>query len=881
MASFEAIRDRLPSLYRPEDDDLADARLPFVAADVAEVICDPPAPARLITGDRRVTVELQDAARVQAVRLAPGAGVFPTAVIAAFGPDALRPTAIARVRDGVATFPAALERPTFTLELRRRGLLSSLLLGIGDTLDDADRDAALILHAHWHGFADRARYSPFYLRRRQLAGEPPPGAHDPDLRRFPYIRDLARLAAVLPVVPWFEERELVEAYRLRIARMVALYKDGLATLDALERLIEIELPVALDRPAEERDRGLVLEEFAPLRRHALDVPVAGNPADTLAPLSHWTVESAGPAPATATALIAGKEAGAQRPALELYGARLALGYRGTLAADGPVLRLRPAFSSWLGRAGGVDRSRALPTDTAGADPAAPGPWAASPGAPAGTVTALLQTRDRILWAAAEDGSLARYDGHGWTVAVTGLGTPRCLAETPDALLVGTDAGLRRVLLFPTGPFAAETVAGVSGPVHAIAVEEAGTTLGTGSGLLRQAPGTTPAPAGLAGVAVRAIAPDAMGGRLYGTDLGVVAHQPVLDHWYAYAGASASDQDPDWVRLAAGELPTGVFLPPVRAVHRGPDGALWLGTDKGLARYVARVAERLTFTTVLEAFPDAGTGPVHAIARDAHGVVWFATAAGLLRADRRDLWHFEAGAWRQLGRLDTLYDGPDPRPRGSWRFDRASGAWQRLDAVRGWVPFEGAPRITPQPAVHALAWTDDVAADLGGEAVAPADLVMRFKPNDERIVDGGVPALPRIPPGRSTWRYLQLEGDGEPAPPGRPTWTQEGRRLTGAPAPEGVDDPPELARFDIDPPATTWGRSLIAFHPAARVRLEWRSSELLSVAARLRPRVPGEAIEPAVLDRVYEGISQVRPAGVRAVLAVDETIVRGEDVGAVA
>jgi hypothetical protein len=896
MASFEAIRERLPSLYRPEDDDLADGRLPLVAADIAEVVCEPQMEPRLITGDRRVGVELPGDGRVLGVRLAPGAGVSPTTVIAVFLPDALRPSTIARVRDGLADFPAAVARTRFTLELRRRGLLSSLLLGIGDELDDADREAALVMHAHWYGFADRARYSPFHLRRRRLAGEPPPGAHDPDLVRFPYIRDLARLAALLPVPTWQEQTldpELVEAYRLRIARMIELYKQGLATLPALQRVIELELPIVLDGPAEERDRGLVLDEFAPLRREVLDVPVPGNPADTLAPLSHWTVESTGLAPATATAYIAGAGPGAERPALELYGERLALGYRGTLETDVRMLRLRPAFSSWLGRAAGVDRSRALPTDTADADPAAPGPWAPSDGAPTGTVTALLQTRDRILWAAVDDGSLVRYDGRAWKVAVTGLDTPHCLAETPDALLVGTAAGLSRVPLFPTEQFAAAEVDGVTGAVLAVAVDAGGWTLGTEQGLLRRTPEGTVSPAGLAGVAVRAIAADAMGGRLYGTDLGVFQHQPGLDHWYVYAGGSASEQDADWVRVPPGTLPAAsvVFLPAVHAVHRGPDGSLWLGTEKGLARYFARTAARLAFTSVLEAYPDAGTGAVHAIARDAHGAIWFAGAAGLLRADRRDLWHFEAGAWRQLGRLDTLYDGPEPEPRGSWRFDRASGAWQRADPVRGWVPHTGEARIVPQDAVLAVTWTDDVAADTGvlapggefsdSEPVAAADLVMRFKPSDERIVDGGVPALPRIPPGRSTWRYLSLEGEDEPPPPGRPTWTREGRRLSGEPAPAGIDDPPEPARFDIDPPAAKWGRSLTAFAPVAHVRLEWRPTQRLSVVARLRPRAPGESIEPAVLDRVFDGISQVRPAGVRAVLAVDETIVRGDDVGSVA
>jgi hypothetical protein len=38
------------------------------------------------------------------------------------------------------------------------------------------------------------------------------------------------------------------------------------------------------------------------------------------------------------------------------------------------------------------------------------------------------------------------------------------------------------------------------------------------------------------------------------------------------------------------------------------------------------------------------------------------------------------------------------------------------------------------------------------------------------------------------------------------------------------------------------------------------------------------MDPAVLDRVWQGIQQVRPAGVQAVLAVEEEIVRGGDDG---
>ncbi len=43
--------------------------------------------------------------------------------------------------------------------------------------------------------------------------------------------------------------------------------------------------------------------------------------------------------------------------------------------------------------------------------------------------------------------------------------------------------------------------------------------------------------------------------------------------------------------------------------------------------------------------------------------------------------------------------------------------------------------------------------------------------------------------------------------------------------------------------------------------------------RLTLREPGEVIDPIVLDRVWEGIAQVRPAGIRVALAVAEQLVR--------
>jgi hypothetical protein len=46
-----------------------------------------------------------------------------------------------------------------------------------------------------------------------------------------------------------------------------------------------------------------------------------------------------------------------------------------------------------------------------------------------------------------------------------------------------------------------------------------------------------------------------------------------------------------------------------------------------------------------------------------------------------------------------------------------------------------------------------------------------------------------------------------------------------------------------------------------------------VLVRIGKHSSDEHLEPAVVDRAWQGIQQVRPAGVVTVLAVDEDIVR--------
>ena len=56
-------------------------------------------------------------------------------------------------------------------------------------------------------------------------------------------------------------------------------------------------------------------------------------------------------------------------------------------------------------------------------------------------------------------------------------------------------------------------------------------------------------------------------------------------------------------------------------------------------------------------------------------------------------------------------------------------------------------------------------------------------------------------------------------------------------------------------------------------MTWEAARPLTVLVRVATRSADERLEPAVIDRAWQGIQQVRPAGVFTVLAVDEDIVR--------
>jgi hypothetical protein len=89
------------------------------------------------------------------------------------------------------------------------------------------------------------------------------------------------------------------------------------------------------------------------------------------------------------------------------------------------------------------------------------------------------------------------------------------------------------------------------------------------------------------------------------------------------------------------------------------------------------------------------------------------------------------------------------------------------------------------------------------------------------------------------------------------------------------DAPYAGRFDITPPPDgQFDQAVFSYDPAAKVAFAFAPTQPCSVLVRLHRRTGEPSFDPAILDRVWEGIQLVRPAGIRTRLAVDETIVRG-------
>ncbi|MBN1931239.1 MAG: hypothetical protein JW786_06485 [Desulfobacterales bacterium] len=807
-------------------------------------------------------------------------------------------------------------------EIYDTSLVSEFLKSVGKILDDVSRDINDVMQAHWYNYADSALYHAYLNLDRKQQELDPLNPYDPADREiietFPYLFDLARLGALMALPPWREPlplREKVEEYRERLGLYVELYRNGLGTVKALRTIVEAELPPIPEVPRIQRERSFSIEEFAPLvtvrktfKAQGAPFDGEGQPLHVIGPLMRRSFVNDGLEAAPLTLYIEGidtipnQQDPTENPLLELFHMgsefpRLGIAYQGTIAA-GNVLRLRPAYQSWLGLEDAVLVTQSGPTGTTHADPTAAGPWDIIAGAPGNVVTTMHQSQDRFLWVATHsngNGELWRYNGSSWTQELSslGLGIIHCLFEQDQDLLIGTADSLLRMPLFPDDgdPFEATPVAALAGQaVYDILQDKDGAMwVATNNGAVWLNPDDSVTDSDLIGTEIYALHQDQYGVLYFGGELGLFQFQTGTEDWYWYRGEEESDQIKDWNPFIPGELPQAneVYLPPVTSIHVGLDASLWIGTRRGFARYRARPERGLTYKTLLEAYPDLADGEVYAIREDARGLVWFCTHRGLFRFDGRDIAQYQTGneRWVSQGRADSVYFTDDAAPRDFWRYNPTSSTWQYFNRnTRQWTVYADSPRSEDEDPVRVVQWTDSVAAELGtwdGDAfnstgaVAIDDLRMRVKPTNERIVDGGLPAVPRIPVGESTWRYLSLETETMPVSLNRPWWTREGRLLPPpdqkAPYPGryGENDP------EPKPPEQIFDSTVFAYNPAAKVRLEWSGRRTFTAIVRLQKITANEAIHPAIIDRVWQGIEKVRPAGVKVKLAVEEQIVRGE------
>lgn len=827
------------------------------------------------------------------------------------------------------------------------GFLSFYLQSIGNVLDRFESDMQQVLLSHWFPVADRAIYNPYFKEDCKHRGLLPYDFNNQDLKLllkgFAYVTDLAKIGSLLALSPWREPislKEGVEAYRERLSKYVMLYRSGLGTVDALRTIVTAELPEDIRRSEIDQERPFRIEEKVPYEVKSYAVSTKGDPAEILGPLMRWQMRQKGIEATTPTVYIQGQTPipddvePAVNPMIELVNPTddlmgEGIAYEGNLTPD-QTLKLSPAYACFLGHETGLLSFTSIPKKDIVADRVAAGPWSTVADSPDAKITSICRTQDHMIWAAINvtqpddsiSGTIWQYNGRLWQRILTGetVSKINTLAEDGKYLWVGTDTGLAMINLYPepANTYEAVSAAAELDGIAVYAILKAGhhqLLIGTENGTARVGMGSISADSlgasDLAGMAVFAIHQDTSGVFYYGTNLGLFQYQTGLGHWYFYCGESQADNIPDWNRFTPGVLPNeaNVFLPSVKSICRGPDKTLWIGTEKGFARYLARPADDtayesiaapvgyVAYTTVLEAYPDFVDSEVYSIERDHAGQIWFCTGRGLFRFDGQEMNQYDhvQQEWIRLGKAQKRVSDEVGILRGSWRYARyirdetdtlvLTNQWQYFDTISGWINYAADFNSLNQEHVFDVLWSNAVMAELGtydGSGFTASQIVdnsllrTRIKPRRDLIHDGGIASIPELPAGTSSWRYLSMEPPGMVEASERPSWTQEGRLLLPL---ENLakNASPFPGRYNVDEPVKPEGfdfEDVFAYLPAAKVWFEWQPVQLFTAIVRLLKRSQEDDIDPAIIDRVWQGIQRVRPAGLKVMLAVEQSIVRG-------
>ncbi len=802
-------------------------------------------------------------------------------------------------------------------------LLNRLLQSTGAVLDEATVQAHHVMFAHWFDVADKATWDAHHQTERRERGLPPVNVRNAKDQReiltYPYINDLGRLCGLLGIPPWREPallRETVEEYRQRVADLLEAYRRGLTTVPALRRLIEAELPEDMSGSLAQQRWPFAIEEPRALNRHRLAVMVPESQVGAaISPLWRWQVPPAADAMATPTVFLQGVTPGGDlqatvRPGIECITpfatpVGVALAYTGTLA-PGQTLRLQPVRRSWLLRENALQVC-VLPTPANVADdPSANGPWQPVTGVPAGEVLAVSEAVDHSLWLVIRSGdtdSLYRYDGSNFIRIDEGSPATAftCVRCHGHQVFLGTAQGLYRADLFPVGGnYSLVQVAAITTEVHQLAEVFHHLTIACGDGLLSLDAGLGVHKHWLPGTPVYAVVQRAQT-LLLGVDAGLVRVR--ANEWALYDGTTTSEDQPDWRVLTAAEIATAAGgVAAVTQLALTPEGSLWLGNATGLARYHAQAQESgNAYQTVLEAFPDLCTA-VHGLQVDERGLLWVACAEGLLRYDGRDVaqYDFSANLWQPLGQADRVYpDEVSSEARGHWRYSRSETRWERFQPRQKRFGSAGlALRTQKGPLVRALLFSESVVAEVGqfdGTTFTPVSVVahdqlrVRIKPDQTRVLAGGLVAMPRPLTNASSWRYLQLEPAEFLVPDERPWWSTEGQLFpepnARLPWPGHFRGDASLFKQDaysLDPNATNASdvfdpvlsneAAIFIYPPSANVWMEWPARPRIGVQVRLFKR-GGQPIDPAITDRVWASLQRARAASVPIALLVEGSVIK--------
>jgi signal transduction histidine kinase/ligand-binding sensor domain-containing protein len=291
-------------------------------------------------------------------------------------------------------------------------------------------------------------------------------------------------------------------------------------------------------------------------------------------------------------------------------------------------------------------------------------WGMENGLPQNTVQALAQTKNGFIWLGTEAG-LVRFDGNSFAVfdknstpALPGNDV-RCLLETRDgALWIGTSEGLARWKDGAVTAFSTNDGLPGNGIRGLVETRDGVLWVWTDGGLVRQNSErfmAITAVDGLATSAITSVASDGAGGSWVATTEGTAMYWN--GRWIKFGPAYQAEFPKDGVEfvqtLPVAMGPVMSKMPPdqlavaskstlvliglgvldhwyvghelpgsrIQALFKDRVGSLWIGTNGGLARWVAGKVQRLPVTDPL------ATASILALMEDREGNLWVGTETG--------------------------------------------------------------------------------------------------------------------------------------------------------------------------------------------------------------------------------------------------------------